>query len=155
MENNIRIIMRCNMGHDKQARLAALKFLLNIDPRAAYTYADARKAMTDIVNSENVSPEYYQNILNSACGLAFFKGYKLPIGGVIFKRDSWHDFVDVIADELTFGENYTTRNIHSIVNRLLGVDIDDIVTVLCQQKLIRSVVRYVNGGYTTVYTKNW
>lgn len=147
--------MRCNMINEKQAKVAALKYLYTVDKRATHKYHDARRAMAEIMGSEGADTQDYQETLNSAMGMAYFKGHQLGGGEVYFTPDCRYDLVGVIADELKDTENYMTYQLRDVTIHLLGIDIDDIVSVLLLQKLIRSVSRYVNGRYITVYTKTW
>lgn len=133
----------------KKAKLAALKFLVKAEVGTVYKYEPVLNEIATIL------PDMDNETINQTMQLLYVAGYVGGIGGVMFDGNCWHEFVDVITDELSYSNNYMTYQIRDIVIQLLGVDIDSIVSVLLQQKLIRGVTRYVNGRYITVYTKTW
>lgn len=141
--------MRCDMYDRNKAVLAALKFLVSTEVGKTYKYAPT------LCDVKELMPDLDNETLNEAMGIIFRSGYNIGNGELMFDGDCWHDLVDVVADKLKPTENYMTYQIRDIVIHLLGVDIDSIVSVLLQQKLIRGVNRYVNGRYITVYTKTW
>lgn len=58
-----------------------------------------------------------------------------------------------LADSLTIGVNYTISELRYQSGLVIGVDTDDLISLLLTHELIRPVTRYVNGKYKTVYTR--
>lgn len=143
------LLLKGNTMSDTKARLAALKFLAQADQKELHTYAATLCAVAKLI------PEMSQDDIQKAMGLIYDCGDKLGVGEVMFSAKCWHKLAHVITDSITDSNNYTSSQLHDLVISVLGVDIDDILSVLLQQKLIRTVNRYVNGRYITVYAKNW
>lgn len=137
------------MLNENQAKRAALKFLVGADNKATYKYVDTLITVSNYFN--NMS----HKTACKAMSIIYEAGYVICAGECMFDKDCWHNLVRVITDSMRVTETYTSTQIHDIVIDAIGVDIDDIVSVLLQQKLIRTVSRYVNGRYITVYAKNW
>lgn len=137
----------------ERANLLALKFLANIDTKAEYAYSQARQLMIDYMGGK-IATEDDNDTLNAAMGFAFFKGYKLPAGGVVFHSDDWKDFALAIVQHMDYN-NYTGNQLLELTKSLIGVDTGDVIGVLLAQRLIKRVPRLINGRYITVYTKTW